>query len=97
MSFSIHGVGASKGIAIGRLFVVERGTRDVVERTLEKEEIPVEVKRYKAALNRAKSKLRGVKRRIPKEAVGDITAFIDTHLLMLGDAALSDAPVKTIR
>ena len=97
MSFSIHGVGASKGIAIGRVYVVERGHREAVERKLPAREVAAEVRRFKRAVSTAKAKLRRVKRRIPKTAGSDITAFIDTHLLMLGDAALSDTPTKTIR
>ena len=97
MSFAIHGVGASKGIAIGRLYVVERGSREAIERTLPDGEVAAEVRRFKAAVAAAKAKLRRVKKRVPKAARGEITAFIDTHLLMLADAALVDTPIKTIR
>ena len=46
MSFSLHGVGASKGIAIGRLHVVERGSLEVVERRLQPRQLAREVTRF---------------------------------------------------
>ena len=97
MAFSIHGVGASKGIAIGQLYVLERGGHEFVERHLPPAELDAEISRYKAALRSAKAHLRSVRRRVPQSGAGDISAFIDTHLMMLGDAALTTAPVKLMR
>ena len=97
MSFGLQGISVSKGIAIGRLYVVERGQVEVSERNIAGNQVNGEVKRFRAALSEARRQLRAVKSRIPPEAGNDIAAFIDTHLLMLEDSALSKTPVEIMR
>ena len=45
----------------------------------------------------ARNDLRAVRKRIPEDTSADIAAFIDTHLLMLEDSALTKAPIQLIR
>ena len=97
MAISLHGISASKGVAIGRLHIVERGAMEVPERSLTTHQVEAEVARFRAALRRARAELKAVKRRIPLETPSDIAAFIDTHLLMLEDSALTKAPIEHIR
>ena len=97
MTFSLHGIGASKGIAIGKVHIVTRGLMEVPEYTLEKSEIEKEVKRFKKAVAGARADLGAIKEQIPSDTASDIAAFIDTHLLMLDDAAITKAPIKLIR
>lgn len=97
MSFSLHGVGASKGIAIGRLHIIERGTVEVTERRLASRSIDREVVRFESAVSVAGEQLLAVKEQLSADTESDISAFIDTHLMMLSDAALSEAPIAYIR
>lgn len=96
MSFVLQGISVSKGIAIGRLYVIERGQVEVSERNITQRQVAGEIKRFHAALAEARRQLQAVKERIPVETGGDIAAFIDTHLLMLEDSALTKAPVDFI-
>ena len=97
MIISLHGIGASKGIAIGKVYVVESGHMEVQEKRLPKSRVQPEVRRYRTALTAARKELEAVKDRIPPDTGPEIAAFIDTHLLMLDDAALSGEPVRHIR
>ncbi len=97
MPFTLRGISASKGIAIGRAHIVERGQIEVVERAIPAAEVEAEVARLRKALRAARAQLRAVKRRIPPDSAGDIAAFIDAHLLMLDDPAFTRAPVAMIR
>ncbi len=97
MTFSLHGIGASKGIAIGNVHIVSRGVVEVPEYFLKKSEIAKEVKRFKKAIAEARSDLDAIRDKIPPETAKDIAAFIDTHLLMLDDSAITKAPIKLIR
>ena len=97
MTFTIHGISASKGIAIGRVRAVDRGRSEVVERRLDPSRIEAEVERFGRAVDAARLELRAVKSRIPKGTPKEIAAFIDTHLLMLEDEAISRAPIAYIR
>lgn len=97
MTFSLHGIGASKGIAIGTVHIVTRGIVEVPEYTLDESEVEKEVKRFRKAVVEARADLAAVKGQIPPETAKDISAFIDTHLLMLDDAAFTKAPIRHIR
>ena len=97
MTFTIHGISASKGIAIGRVYTVDRGRPEATERSLEPSQIEAEVERFDRAVDAARLELRAVKARIPAGTPKEIAAFIDTHLLMLDDEAISRAPVTYIR
>ena len=97
MTFSLHGIGASKGIAIGRVHIVTRGLMEVPEYKLKKSGVEKEVKRFKKAIAGARADLGAIKEQIPSDTDTDIAAFIDTHLLMLDDSAITNAPIKVIR
>ena len=97
MTFTVHGISASKGIAIGRVRTVDRGRPEATERTLDPSRIEAEVRRFRRAVHAARGELRAVKARIPEGTPKEIAAFIDTHLLMLEDEAISKAPITYIR
>ncbi|MCY4286221.1 MAG: phosphoenolpyruvate--protein phosphotransferase [Thiotrichales bacterium] len=97
MTFTIHGISASKGVAIGRVHALERDRSEVVERQLDPSRIEAEVERFARAVDAARLELRAVKARIPDGTPREIAAFIDTHLLMLEDEAISSAPIAYIR
>jgi phosphotransferase system enzyme I (PtsI) len=94
---SLHGIGASQGIAIGKVYVVDHGHVEVREKRLAKSRIDAEVRRFEKALALARTELESVKDRIPADAGAEIASFIDTHLLMMNDVALSVEPIRHIR
>jgi phosphotransferase system enzyme I (PtsI) len=97
MTVAVHGVGVSRGIAIGRVHLLERDTLDIPEYQLPAAEVETEVQRLEHAVETARRQLREVRERIPASVPGDIAAFIDTHLLMLEDVALLRDPIRRIR
>jgi phosphotransferase system enzyme I (PtsI) len=96
VTIALHGICASKGIAIGRVYMVERGRVDVSEYHLGETEIDREIERFGRAVEKAREELRAIRDRIPSNTSADIAAFIDTHLLMLEDSALTKAPVDLV-
>ena len=97
MALTLHGISASNGIAIGKLHVLRRGMLDVPERHLSGAQVRGEIARFKAALRAASRELKAIKTRIPSDTKAEIAAFIDTHLLMLDDAALTNGTLQAIR
>ncbi len=97
MTIALQGICASKGVAIGRLYIVERGQLDVNEYLLAVQDVEPEVSRFLGAVRKAREELRAIRERIPKNTSADIAAFIDTHLLMLEDSALTNAPAQLVR
>lgn len=97
MTFTVHGVGVSRGIAIGRAHIIERAEFEIDEYHVQAEEIDQEIDRLQEAVSQAKAQLRAVREDIPATTAADIAAFIDTHLLMLDDAALTSDAERMIR
>ena len=91
------GIGVSRGIAIGGAAILRRDVIDVAKIQLRKKDIPAEIRRFKAALKNAKKRLHGVRDGIPDNVPNDVSAFIETHLLMLDDSVLSQRPIEIIR
>ena len=97
MPLSLPGIIVSKGIAIGKARVQQHGQLDIVEYVLPQEYIEDEIARFNHALLSARKQLKTIRAQIPGDTPRDIAAFIDTHLLMLEDAALSSVPIELIR
>lgn len=97
MPLTLHGIGVSRGYAIGKAFILQRNQPEIVEYAIPPELIEDEVGRFLNALATARQQLRDIRTRIPANVSADITSFIDTHLLMLEDATLTEAPIKLIR
>jgi phosphoenolpyruvate-protein phosphotransferase (PTS system enzyme I) len=97
LTYTLHGVAVSRGIAIGRVHIVERNQFEIAEIRLHGNEVEQEVERLLDAVALARRHLRDIRDNISGSTPADIAAFIDTHLLMLEDAALSEEPVRLIR
>jgi phosphotransferase system enzyme I (PtsI) len=92
-----NGIGVSRGVAIGNAYLLRRNQIDVTSRSLAKESIPTEVRRFKRALKAARAQLLTARDNIPKDAPTDVSAFIETHILMLDDGVLAQRPIEIIK
>lgn len=97
MSFTIHGVGVSAGIAIGHSRLISHALLEVAHYQIAKGLVEEEVLRYEDAVQSVSRDLKEIRRSLSKAAPAEIGAFIDTHLMILADSSLSEAPKKTIR
>ena len=97
MSLMFNGIGVSRGIAIGQAYLLRRNQIDVASRSLLKNSIPAEVRRFKRAVKTARAQLLTARDNIPKDAPSDVSSFLETHILMLDDAVLSQRPVEIIK
>ena len=97
MSIALHGVGVSGGIAIGKVHIIERDQMDIPEYRISEAQVTAETERLYNAVTNARQQLRAIREHIPAGTSADIIGFIDTHLLMLDDAALLQEPEKLIR
>jgi phosphotransferase system enzyme I (PtsI) len=93
--FSIHGTGVSNGIAIGKAHLISNALLEVVQYDIEIKDIPHEIKRFEDAIAAVKIELNKIKSQLPSDSPGELSAFIDTHLMILKDKSLSSLP-KTI-
>jgi phosphotransferase system enzyme I (PtsI) len=97
MPFSLHGIGVSRGYAIGRTYLLQRNQPEITEYTIPENIVEDEIQRFLNSLDLARRQLQDIRGRVSATAPGDIGAFIDTHLLMLQDASFTEAPIHLIR
>ncbi len=97
MSLMFSGIGVSRGVAIGEAHILRRNQVDVTKRTLTKKAVPAEIRRLRRALKTTREQLLTTRDNIPKDAPSDVSAFIETHILMLDDSLLSQRPIEIIK
>jgi len=97
MSCQGQGVSASRSIAVGPAFVIARCPCPATPGVIPPEAIDAELARLDAALDAARAVLRAVREQIPAAVSVVVAEFVDTHILMLEDAALVDAARELIR
>ncbi|WP_456408122.1 phosphoenolpyruvate--protein phosphotransferase [Thiolapillus sp.] len=91
------GVDTSIGTAIGKVLMLSRGAIQAEPGMVPQSKVEAEIERFFSAVDQAAGQLREVRNQIPDDTPPDIIEFIDTHLLMLEDKAISEAPAQTIR
>lgn len=94
---ALSGISVSRGIAIGKAAVLRRGELNISEYTIPSPLIQEEIARFRSALLKAKRQLRAIREEIPAEAPPEVTALVDTHLVMFEDHTLRDGPIEIIR
>lgn len=96
MSFTIHGIGISGGIAIGHAQLVSHAQLEVAHYEIPKTRIPEEKARFDAAIVTARAELASLTQHIPVGAPAEFEAFLNLHLMILDDPTLSEAPKQLI-
>ncbi|HWH49119.1 MAG TPA: phosphoenolpyruvate--protein phosphotransferase [Burkholderiales bacterium] len=96
MSFTIHGIGVSGGIAIGHAQLVSHAQLEVAHYNISKSRIAEEQARFDAALVTTRAELAGLGQHIPAGAPAEFEAFLDLHLMILDDPTLSEVPKQLI-
>ena len=96
MSLWLSGIGISRGVAIGRCHRMHGTDLDIPEYRIEASDVDTEIARFKQAARDGREQLAAVREQIPANAPSEIGAFIETHLLMMDDAALIDTVAARI-
>ncbi len=96
MSLTLHGIGVSKGIAIGKVRIIKHEPVEITEYCLPNYALKEEIARFENAVAMARQQLQHIRDKVPKDATVDIAAFIDAHLLMLDDSLLTRVPIDLI-
>ena len=97
VSFNIHGVPVSNGIAIGTSHLISNALLEVVRYDIKDTKIDLEIKRFKKALAKVKNELNRIKKQLLVDSNSQFVPFIDTHLMLLCDKNISDEPIHSIK
>ncbi len=96
MSFTIHGIGVSGGIAIGHAHLLSHAQLEVEHYTIPEGEVPQEQARFDTAIATTRTELAALAEHIPPNAPPEFEGFLNLHLMILGDITLSEAPRELI-
>ncbi len=92
----LDGIGVSPGICIGKAYLVELDGLDIVEKyRIRTSHVPVEIKRFKQAVKKAKDELRTIIENTP-DAVRKHADILETHVILLKDKMLYGKIIETI-
>ena len=92
MSFTLHGIAVSSGIAIGHAHLVSHTSLEVAHYVLPKQFIDDEIARFDAALQATRSEFSNLRSNRPTHAAAEFDAFLELHQMILDDPLLSVAP-----
>jgi len=96
MSFTLHGLGVSGGIAIGRALLMSHATLEVSHLTVSPRMVDKEIARFEKAIATVRDELATMKE-ATEHAPAELSAFIDLHAMFLVDPELVEVPKALIR
>ncbi len=97
MTFALHGIPVSKGIAIGKAVLISRAALEVSHYLVEPGKEEAEAQKLLDAFNQVRLELDQLRLGLPKDAPQEMAAFLDVHGMILADPALAEKPMKLIR
>ncbi len=94
MSFTVHGIAVSSGVAIGRAVLVASSRLDVAHYFIEPEQVNDEIMRLKQARDGVVAEVGKIQESLQdltdKNGHVELSALLDVHLMLLQDEQLSD-------
>ncbi|MEI6611430.1 phosphoenolpyruvate--protein phosphotransferase [Polynucleobacter sp.] len=97
MTFALHGIPVSKGIAIGKAVLISRAALEVSHYLVEPGKEEAEAQKLLDAFEQVRLELDQLRHGLPKDAPQEMAAFLDVHGMILADPALAEKPIKLIR
>ncbi|MBP6564769.1 MAG: phosphoenolpyruvate--protein phosphotransferase, partial [Burkholderiales bacterium] len=98
VTFALHGVGVSGGIAIGRAQLVSHATLEVAHYVVPASRVDHEIARLELAIDEVQKELTELHGTMTRsgDLPGEFGAFLDVHWMILNDPTLSEAPKRII-
>ena len=92
----IKGINASPGICIGKAYLVDsEGVEVVPKYRIQDKELSNEIKRFKAAVKKARDELRKIVEQSPEELQN--AHILETHIALLKDKMLYTRTIETVK
>ena len=90
MTFSIHGLAVSRGIAIGRAVLAVSSRMEVVHDFIAPAQIADEIARLRRARDAVVAELQRLQADMPRDAPPELSGLLDVHLMLLQDEMLEN-------
>src|SRR5439155_16467513 len=88
VTFSVHGLAVSRGIAIGRAVLVASSRADVAHYFIDASKADEEITRLRVARDAVGEEITRLQQDLPEDAPHEIAALLDVHLMLLQDELL---------
>ena len=92
----MKGIAVSKGVAIGKAYLLDRSKYCILKQNLEESKIENEVERFRKAIEKTKLQMKDIKNRAEKIA-DKYAVILDTYTLLLDDEILVNDTIHNIR
>ncbi|MCH7760742.1 phosphoenolpyruvate--protein phosphotransferase [candidate division TA06 bacterium] len=93
----LRGIPASPGIAIGKAFLFKEGEIPYERKTLLQEEVPLELERFKKAVENVAKDLKEIREDVVKKLGESHARLIDAHNLILKDESFFEKTIEKIK
>jgi phosphotransferase system enzyme I (PtsI) len=97
VSFTMHGIGVSGGIAIGHAHLFAGMSAEVDHYEINGLDVAREQRRYDRAVKEVKEELAELAESVRHSTASELAPFVKVHLMLLEDAAFTEAPRDIIR
>ncbi|MEW6291786.1 MAG: phosphoenolpyruvate--protein phosphotransferase [Pseudomonadota bacterium] len=98
MSFTLHGLAVSQGIAIGRAHLISHATLEVAHYAIRERDVPREIARFEEALTTVRNELGVLNTEASAPGTpSELSALVGVHALFLDDPLIAAVPKDLIR
>ena len=97
VSFTMHGIGVSGGIAIGQAHLFAGMSAEANHYEITAADVQREQRRYDRAVKDVRDELKELTESVRHSASAELAPFVKVHMMLLDDDAFSQAPREIIR
>ncbi|WP_296465748.1 phosphoenolpyruvate--protein phosphotransferase [Pigmentiphaga sp.] len=94
---ALHGLGVSRGYAIGRAVIIGAAALEVTHYRIAEEDVQAECARLEAAIRAASDELAQLAAHLPADVPRELGAILQVHSMILADPMISQEPLQIIR
>ncbi len=96
-SYVLKGIGASPGISISKVFVLEGEAVKINRTRIEHSEVEAEIEKFHKAIQKAKSELKTLQNRVAQRIGQESARIFDVHQLILEDSVVIEETIRSIK
>jgi phosphotransferase system enzyme I (PtsI) len=92
-----QGIAASMGVAIGKVYLVDRNRISVSKNSITEEEVASEIARFKRAVATSKDQLGDIRKKLSSDLGEEHGYILDSHLMILDDKMLINGTIEIVK
>lgn len=96
-NFVLKGIAASPGMAIGRVYILDRAKPCILRHSIADSLIENEVAKFRESLDKSKAQLMDIREKAERGLGSSHLYILDAHIMILKDTSLMDNTINIIR